>query len=236
MESNNIQTLTTAPNRLGRKYIYVMVVMVIITVAGVGFGIFGMVTGTNKTNDARELEVRLEQKDEALKRLEERSGMTVEVEDKDEISETVVDVVAAKDYIYIGEWGIKIKVPENLHSVSYVFYGGKNLLYVSGVVCGNGRCQYYPAFMENTVGSGTGLGALSRHHKSEAGGEIVVGEYVAGKGDDARGFGRAVYVDDEYFYTYEMANGFMGVASETQWESESVGAVGEMLKNGVSKF
>ncbi len=222
------------------KGLVTIVILVVIALAGVGFGIFGMVANGQANQKADALNEELAQKDTALKQIEEKLGAQIEVEteDSDRKDDAIasVNVSAAKDYIYIGEWGIKIKVPENLHSVAYVYHGGKNVLYVSGVVCDGGRCQYYPEFMENTIEHGSGLGALTRHHKSEAGSEIVVGEGVASKDVDGRGFGMVVYTDEEYFYTYEGPNGIMGTGSEAQWEVESVKAVKDMLTSGVSAF
>lgn len=222
------------------KYFTLTIVFAIVALLGISFGAFGIVMSEQANQKADTLSNELAQKDTALKQIEEKLGAQIEIEtamnDQEDDKMTNVSVSAAKDYIYIGEWGIKIKIPEALHSVSYVFDGGKDLLYVSGMVCGNDRCQYYPAFMENTVGHGSGLGALSRHHKSEAGSEIVVGENVSGKDEDSRGFGKVVYVDDEYFYAYEITNGFTGTESEMQWELESAGIVGDMLTSGISAF
>lgn len=240
---NNIGMTQKKYSKLVRRkpYVVAIVVLTVLMVAGAGFGVYGMITRGQADDKVGLLNSELEQKDEALKLAEEKLGAKIEIEpgadtedEADAPSNT--NVVAAKDYVYIGEWGIKIKIPENLHTVSYVFYAGRNVLYVSGAVCDDGRCQYYPAFIDNTLEHGTGLGALSRIHKSEAGGEIELGKNVAGKDENSRGFGRVVYIDDDYFYTYEIANGLMGEQSEAQWEVDSAKAVGEMLMNGVSAF
>lgn len=175
------------------KDLAIMIILVVIALAGVGFGIFGMVKNSQANQKADALNNELVQKDTALKQIEEKIGAQIEVEteastateaEKDNVI-AKVSVSAARDYVYIGEWGIKIKISENLHSVSYVFSG--NALYVSGVVCGDGRCQYYPTFMENALNEGSGLGCIGRYSRSEAGSEVIVGEVVASKEEGQRG-------------------------------------------------
>lgn len=222
-----------------RKYLVGIVVLAIATLAGVGFGVYGMVMKGQTDDKVGALNSELERKDEALKQVEEKLGTKIEIGAEGEQDLTSnANVPAAKDYIYIGEWGIKIKIPETLHSVSYVFYGGKDLLYVSGVTCGNGRCQYYPAFMENIVGNGTGLGALSRYRKDDS--NLRVEEQDGAKllvyNGDGYTLGPVVYEDNEYYLCYSHSQAAYGTESEQEWEIESADAVQDMLRHGVSAF
>lgn len=51
------------------------------------------------------------------------------------------------DYIYVAQWGVKVKLPNTLASVSYQFRSSSNgtSLYVNGVSCTE-SCQYLPSF------------------------------------------------------------------------------------------
>ena len=59
---------------------------------------------------------------------------------------TIADSAASnenpKDYIYIGAWGVKIKIPENLKGISYIYNNHTHLsLCVNGTANGG---QYAP--------------------------------------------------------------------------------------------
>lgn len=224
------------------KYFALTIVLAIVTLLGISFGVFGMVMNGQANQKAEALSNELAQKDTTLKQIEEKLGAQIEVEtetsDQEDDKVTNVSVSAAKDYIYIGEWGIKIKIPKNLHSVSYVFYGGKNLLYVSGVVCGDGRCQYYPAFMENTIGHGHGMTALGRYSKSDSSLRVeeAQGEARTLIQGDGYMLGAIVYEDDEYYYAYVTEQMLVGTESERQWEIDSVEAIEKTLRSGISAF
>lgn len=229
--------------KMAKKYWVGMAVLVVVTLAGIGFGIFGMVAKGQTNDEVGLLNDELERKDEALKQAEEKLGTKIEIEPEVDTGTegdvaANVSVAAAKDYIYIGGWGIKIKIPENLNSVSYVFDGGKEVLYVSGVVCGGGRCQYYPEFMEHAVSSGTGLGALSRYRKDDSSMRLEEqnGAKLFVNNDAAYIGGPVVYEDSEYYYVYSHGNALLGGATEVQWEVDSTAAVEDMLRHSVFAF
>lgn len=227
------------------KRVIAIVVLVILAIGGVGFGVFGMVTKSQANQRADALDVELGQKNEALKQAEEKLGAEVQIEPEEKNEEdgkapiANVQVSAARDYIYIGEWGIKIKIPENLHTVSYTFLGGRenDMLSVSGVICDKGQCHYVPDFLEEAE-RGSGLGILGRDRKSdyasieEDGVKTVVekdGSWISNN--------VVVFEDDEYYYVYEHPHGVTSInESEKQWEVDSVEAIGEMFKTGISAF
>lgn len=229
------------------KLLPVVIVLAIVAVAGIGFGVFELIMNNQASSRAEALDSELAKKNEALKLTEEKLGAQIKIkeeeedkeeDEKEEDEEVVkVDVSAARDYIYVGEWGIKIKVPGTLHTVSYVLSNAQypSTMYISGVICSDGRCQYVPDFLVNSLNSGSGLVAISRYDKTLAKAETIKNGSMA---EDTSGnaLGEVVYVGDDYYYTLTHGNGLMGTESERQWEAESADAVMEMVRTGISAF
>ncbi len=231
-----------AAKKAGKKYIPVIVILAILALAGMGFGIFGMIMNGQSQQKADDLGVQLEEKQELLEQVQEKLGVEVEPEVKEE-GETEeptgsVNVAAARDYIYVGEWGVKIKVPENLVAVSYVFGGGKEGLRIAASTV---EGQYTPHFVIDSIADGKGLVSLHRYSKREANPDsIKVGEWAkkAGDCDDFTcGLGEVVYIEEngDYFFTFTQQQMDHG-GEEQQWERNSVAELVKMVKNGVSGF
>lgn len=228
--------------KAGKKYIPVMVILAVLAVAGMGFGIFGMVMNGQSQQKADDLGVQLEEKQELLAQVQEKLGVEVEPEVKEEgeTEELVesVNVAAARDYIYIGEWGVKIKVPESLAAVSYVFGGGKTSLRIAASTA---EGQYTPHFVIDSIADGSGLVQLHRYNKREAEPDsIKVGEWAKKAGaceDFTCGLGEVVYIEEngDYFFTLTQQQMDHG-GEEQQWERNSVEELVEMVKTGVSAF
>ena len=92
--------------------IFGMVFLAILAIGGIGFGVWEMMDGKTQ----------LAKKDEEIVELNNRLA-----EDNQSTSdETTVDNDEtssnnAVDYVYIGEWGLKIKIPEELNIIGYKF-------------------------------------------------------------------------------------------------------------------
>lgn len=85
----------------------------IVAVCGIGFGVYGMAQISNKDSQISDLKNQIN-----ILSLESDNNNAM-----DEIagnSNTTVDN-DSKDYIYIGEWGIKIKIPDGLKYIDYSF-------------------------------------------------------------------------------------------------------------------
>lgn len=210
-----------------------MIVLAIVAVLGVGFGIFGMVSAGKAKDEKQELATELTTQQEAVQKIEEQLWVTVEKESEregEELQEVMVS--SSEEYIYIGQWGVKIKIPENLKNVGYM-YDNRGVLHVNGVADGG---QYVPEFIFALERNGNGLGTLLRHHKDEAKPETVkVGE-IAMSTDEGRSFGEVVYSDGNWFFTYYGPQALVGSEDDKDWEVRSVQLVKEMLKNNISRF
>ena len=242
------RTEAKATVRKSRKAAVAMVGCVILALVGIGFGAYGLIAGGKAEEQNASLNSELDQKKETIRKIEEQLGVKVETEDETK-SEIVTVSAAEKGYIYIGEWGIKIKISAGLASVSYVFHAarGTQTLYVSGVDCSGGACQYVPEFVETATDMGSGLGALSRYSKAEAdemaktmaeqSGLVISGSLKVGDLYGLASAGTIVFIDDEgYYYVYGHPQAVIGAQNEAEWEVRSANKVGEMLKTGISKF
>lgn len=223
--------LVNSPNRLGREqkrpYVVAIVVLMILALGGVGFGIYGMVMRSQVQREMNDLNVEKVLEDDSQ---EVEEGAEVEIQtDCNTIS---TEASMARDYIYVGEWGIKIKVSDKLAAVSYVFNNAVNTLYVTGAL--KDRGQYVPSFVSNLLDHGSGLVALSRYHKDDVAGTATVGKMA--QANDGYALGEVLYVDGDWFYTYQHAQAAYGTESERQWEIDSAAEISEMLKKGTSAF
>lgn len=99
--------------------LYGMILLAILAAGGIGFGVWAMMDGNSQ----------VAKKDEQIKDLNRQLAEKSQTVVDDDM--TVIDVgtednvaaaIDAADYIYIGEWGVKIRIPEGLRSeVDYNF-------------------------------------------------------------------------------------------------------------------
>ncbi len=123
MEQGAANMKTTEGNGRGLKI--ATIVACAVAVCGIGFGIYGMVQGSQK--NISDLKVQIKEEDGTVTTIE-----TPKIETSAENGTTVTIADSAvryenpKDYIYVGEWGFKIKKAENWrYSVrSYGYYSG----------------------------------------------------------------------------------------------------------------
>ena len=128
-------------------------------------------------------------------------------------------------YIYLDDWNIKLKVPEDLTSVSYI-YDQK----YRPSICFNGLkkgVQYFPAFADIAQNTG-GMGCLVRVETSEGNAD-----------QDGRSFGTLVFTDNNgynYFYVAP-SRVFSTDAAEQGLEQTAVQLIKTMLSgNNISIY
>ncbi|MDO5480897.1 MAG: hypothetical protein Q4F60_00920 [Candidatus Saccharibacteria bacterium] len=124
-------------------------------------------------------------------------------------------LIADSDYVYIGEWGIKIHVPEGAFGKMSYAYRSDIGVYFNAVMSGASveNPKYFDQF--------DGLGAISR---------VVKGGAASGE---------KVYEDGEYDYYYSHAQAVISTdATEQKIEKDSADKLAEILKNkeNYSKF
>lgn len=96
----------------------------VIAVCGIGFGVYGMIQGSDKDNQISDLKTQVNNLNNKISLLENddaSSGSTIN--GSGDNSTTVVDN-SSEDYIFVGEWGFKIKKPENWRDLieKYTYY------------------------------------------------------------------------------------------------------------------
>lgn len=96
----------------------------IVAVCGIGFGVYGMMQSSEKDNQISDLKTQannLNNKISLLENNDASSGSTINGLGDD--STTAVDN-SSEDYIFVGEWGFKIKKPENWRDLieKYAYY------------------------------------------------------------------------------------------------------------------
>lgn len=191
-----------------------MILLLLIAAGGVGFGVWAQMDGNSHRDN---LNAQINSLKEQNSKLLEQLGEDVDeiVDGETEINPGTSSSVKTEDYIYVGEWGVKFKIPENLQHVSYTVndfdydggWAGVSLC-VSGATTGHGDKR--PSFLgkQHDIVS---LGCLSKNTKSSkegyygAGSDNPVGEYYY--------LGPQAVIDD----------------MNVDWEIESVNTIKEML-------
>ena len=153
-------------------------------------------------------------------------------DDDDDADSTTPELIASSDYIYIGEWGIKIKIPEGLKGVSYLFESNTyqietdngpvemstDTIYVSAIL---DDMTYIPDAFKLTQNP-TGLGLLTRHYSpSDLPGAQYIGKI------------------DEYYYSYAHPQAVFSVdETEQQQELSAANLIKDMLSDldNITKF
>lgn len=187
-----------------------MVILALLATGGIGFGVWAFLSGNQK-------EAKLNDK---------ISDLQSQIAEMPEVDETVIDVetnsdVNTTDYIYVGEWGLKIKIPEELGYVGYEYINGGYsdlcmTLGVSGAAKREGSEK--PQFAKIGDGQNVGdyLGYIMRCPKEV---EYNYGELTT-------------IGDGTYNYYYNHIQYVMSTDETTKdWEVESASLIENMLKN-----
>ncbi|MBR3220347.1 hypothetical protein IKF76_00565 [Candidatus Saccharibacteria bacterium] len=131
---------------------------------------------------------------------------------------------ATKNYVYVTEWDVKLKIPEDLTSVSYILdQKFRPSICFNAVQKG---LQSFPAFADIAKNPG-GMGCLTKVAVSEGNNDVTTGV----------SFGEKVftYKDFSYFYTAPTKT-YSTEASEQGLERTAVQLIYVMLKDNISQY
>ena len=133
----------------------------VVAVCGIGFGVYGMMQGSQKNNQISDLKVQIKEEDGTVTTIE---TPEIETTTNNGTTVTITDSVAgekvdSKKYLYVGPWGIKIAIPDSLKAVNYT-YSAQDALCLSGVKYREGM-QYFPEFADIKKNS-PGLSCVTR--------------------------------------------------------------------------
>ena len=185
----------------------------IVAVCGIGFGVYGMMQSSQKDSQISDLKVQIDDLNGKIAAL---GTGEIKVNDENDAINEIVDSTKEnpEDYIYVGEWGIKIKILNELSNISYEYLGDGyhrscRTLGVSASTKGDGS---KPSFVKTGGDNGDYLGYVMRCPK-----------------EDFYPYGAVINIDDpNYSYYYERIQHYI---TQTDWESESVDTVNNMLMN-----
>lgn len=148
---------TGAKEKKGSKGMLIgLILCLLLAAGGVGFGVWAMMDGnTTRDNLNAQISSLRSQNSELLDQLSDTTS-----------GDTIVNIdnnsdVDTENYIYVGEWGMKIKIPESLNMVSYAskwtndnYAGlGEHInLVISGVNSYEGSLPDFANMYKNTSG------------------------------------------------------------------------------------
>ena len=193
--------------------ILTIVLLVLLAAGGIGFGVWAMMDGNaqvaKKDEQIADLNRQLAEKSQTVVG-DDTTAVDVETSYNNE-----TDVNTA-DYIYVGEWGLKIKIPDNLTITGYVY----SMLpgYTSVKITGNTKGgQYLPGFADMSMQS-PWLGIISRYPKGTEMSPMSPPSFV--------------FADEQYDYYYSHPQMVVSMdEDERNWEIESTNAFEQMLTN-----
>lgn len=207
------------PQKTIKKFMILSVVLGVATVIFLFLGIWGLVdaASTRKNLEAT---------------TKENNNLTSIIDAIEEQTETVIQTVEdvpvyqpASDYIYLTDWGIKLRIPETLTSVSYIL--DQNADYRPSV-CFNAvksGVQYFPAFADVKQNPG-GMGCLWRI-------SIADGE----KDASGNSFGQKVFTNEDFNYFYkEPSKTYSSTDAEKGLEATAVQLIKNMITDNISTY
>lgn len=155
----------------------------IVALASIGFGVYGMIQANNASN--KDLKIEVKNSDGTT------STIDAEVKDGNVVVTEPVKTENADRYIYVSNWGLKIKLDDNMEFATYLYsYNADqafSYMYVSGAPKAG---QVVPKYADFDVCT-RGLGAVSR---------VSVERYETEKDDD---YAREPFMTrDGYAYFY----------------------------------
>ena len=183
------------PKKSGKGMIFGLVLCAILAVGGIGFGVWAMMDGEAQKNGLNEQISALKtQNNELMDKLSAASSNATDT-NKDSDVDTA-------DYIYVGKWGLKIKVPEELVVLRHKFVDETNNDSSSLCVMGYNKkdSQSSPSFVDNDEY----LTCISRVPK------------------DSSPYGYKIFSEGDYDYLFNNAQTYYSIdENDISWEKES---------------
>ena len=206
-----------SPEHVAKRSTTLAIVTSVLAVIFLICAVVGLVLAVGKNDALETANAELESKSAIVAALETTAGKSIKSPDDIPVFQTT------HGYIYISEWGIKIKIPDQLTSISYIL----DQKYRPSI-CFNAiknSATTFPAFADVAQNPG-GMGCLTR---------VAVSEGNADK--EGRSFGLLVKTIDDYNYFYtDPARVFSQEPAEQGIEQESAQLIKSMLVDGVSSY
>lgn len=205
------------PTKQAKKAGTLTVIFGVLTLIFAIAAIVALVLNLSTNIDLNDAKTELEAKTKIVKKVEESSGLTINS------PEDVPIYKATTGYIYISEWNIKIKIPDNLEKVSYIL----NQNYRPSI-CFNAvqkGVQYFPDFANVALNPGK-MGCLTRIATSEGGFDAATGA----------SFGTNVFTYKEFNYFYTGSIDYSKDAANLGLEHTAVQIIKNMLTDNIEPY
>lgn len=126
----------------------------IVALAGIGFGVYGMIQANNASN--KDLKIEVKNSDGTTSKID------AEVKDGNVVVTEPVKTENADRYIYVSNWGLKIKLDDNMEFATYLYSYNTDQAFSYMYVSGAPKVgQVVPEYADFDVCT-RGLGAVSR--------------------------------------------------------------------------
>ena len=204
----NMMAQGVSEKKKGKGMLYGMILCAVLAIGGIGFGVWMMMDGNTQKETLNTQISALKQQNNELQ--EKLSNVMTATTDTD----TDTSTINTADYIYVGEWGLKIKIPEELSTIGYEFSEGS---YGEYLTIAGAKTENSENLFNYTDASKFFTGSLMRSNSED-------GFYP---------YGTLVYTDDEQNkYYYEGPQADMGSTEEeiSAWRA-GVDLIKEMLTN-----
>ncbi len=187
-----------------------MIILAFLAAGGIGFGVWAYLDGNS----------RVTKKDEQISELQNQLAEQPENEETIIDEDTESDINTA-NYIYIGEWNIKINTNNQLKNLSYYFDYRSDTdgeyLYINGV---NSDAQNTPSFL-NTSTEENWLACISRYP--------IGTDFSA---DPSGSLGQLIFSDENYDYYYRNPQStFSSNESDIDLEVKTVDSMKQIFTN-----
>ena len=210
MKKDNSKILTTLSVFLG-----------VVALVGIILGIAGLFAASSADDKLELSEMKLKQAEAIIAQIEAETGKEIATIDD------VPTFSTSTGYLYVNDWGLKVKLSSELERMSYLFDsdgGYHSRLCISGLP--KNSVNTFPAFADMTQNS-SGLGCLVRVDTNE-------GTVDANKVS----FGELVYTSGQYNYFYQAPSSTYSTdPSEQALEQSAVSTIKSMLaSDNISSF
>lgn len=202
-----------------KKFSMLAVIFGILTAVFTILAVVGLVFALNSQTEIADLKSDVSDKAKIIKAVEEATGVS-----PIDSPEKVPVYKATTGYIYISEWNIKIRIPDNLESVSYIL----NNINFHQSICFNAtqkNIQYFPDFANIALNPGR-MGCLTRIKTAE-------GEFDPTTGIS---YGEKVFTYKEYSYFYTGATEYSKDEANLGLERTAIKYIYSMIKDNIEQY
>ncbi|MBR3232959.1 hypothetical protein IKF74_01605 [Candidatus Saccharibacteria bacterium] len=212
------------PEKSGKGLKAGMAICAILALGGIGFGIYEMSQVKTAKQQIADLKIEVKKDDGSTTTIE-TDKIEVKEADKTVVITDSANAENTKEYIYIGEWGIKIKIPENLTFYRYTYtpYSGTKVIGTDG---------------SEIQTSTLCISAATKGHEPETPSFVNSCMYALnkniGQADEGSGaFWQYTVPSGEFYYVGPQA--MLGDEAQKDWEVESVNAIKNWLSDEANR-